>query len=823
MPGLSSATAAERLAADGPNELPTGRARTLLTQLVDVLREPMVALLVGCGLIYALLGDAQEAAMLLGFLVLIVAITLVQSRRTETALAALRRLSSPRALVLRDGEKRRVAGREVVRGDLLLLAEGDRVAADGVLTVARNLQVDESLLTGESVPVEKGQGERIHAGTTVVRGQGNAEVDATGLATELGRIGASLRELDPPATRLEQETRRVVRVLAQAGLALCVLVVVVYGLTRQDWLGGTLAGLTLAMAILPNELPAVLVVFLALGTRRIAERRVLARNMPAVENLGAATVLCVDKTGTLTLNQMAVRRLRGADGAEIELGGAADEIPLPEEFHALLEFGILASSPAPFDPMERAVHSVGDRHLADTEHLHPDWQLAREHPLSPDLLAVSQAWRGDGAQGYVVGAKGAPEAILDLCHADAATCTQVAAWVEGFAARGLRVLGVARARHTAGTLPGQQHDYDFEFLGLMGLADPVRPQVPEAIARCHAAGIRVVMITGDHAATASAIAREIGLTNPEEVITGPEFETLDDAALGARLARTHCFARMTPAHKLRLVQALAARGEVVAMTGDGVNDAPALRAAHIGIAMGARGTDVAREAAALVLLDDDFTAIVSAVATGRRVFANLRGAMAYLLAVHVPIAGISVLPVLLELPLVLLPVHVALLHLVIEPACSIAFEAEPAAANAMQRPPRPVRAPLFDRDLLLRGLAQGGAALVALFAVFGVALWRGVGEAEARALTFTTLMVANLGLILANRAAGRGLAAALRAPHPALVAVLAGGAALIAATLTLPALRDVLRFGPLHPTDVLLCLVVGSLAPLAALALRPQR
>ncbi|MGE3849991.1 MAG: cation-translocating P-type ATPase, partial [Gammaproteobacteria bacterium] len=539
MPGLSSATAADRLAADGPNELPTGRARSLLTQVLDVLREPMVALLFGCGLIYALLGDAQEAAMLLAFLVLIVVITLVQARRTETALDALRRLSSPRALVLRDGEKRRIPGREVVRGDLLLLAEGDRVAADGALTVARNLQVDESLLTGESVPVEKGAGERIHAGTTVVRGQGNAEVDAIGAATELGRIGASLRDTAAAPTRLELETRRVVRVLAFIGLALCVLVVVVYGLTRQDWLGGTLAGLTLAMAILPNELPAVLVVFLALGTRRIAARRVLARNLPAVENLGAATVLCVDKTGTLTLNQMAVRRLRAADGAEVALGGA-DEAPLEETFHALLEFGILASSPAPFDPMERAVHRVGDRHLADTEHLHPDWQLAREHPLTPDLLAVSQAWRGDGEQGYVIGAKGAPEAILDLCHADAATCARVAAWVEDFARRGLRVLGVARARHLRGALPGQAHDYDFEFLGLMGLADPVRPQVPEAIAECHRAGIRVVMITGDHAATASAIAREIGLANPDDVITGAEFVALDDATLGRRLAPTHC-------------------------------------------------------------------------------------------------------------------------------------------------------------------------------------------------------------------------------------------------------------------------------------------
>jgi len=808
MLGLSQAAAAARLETEGPNELPGPRAHGWWALMLEVLREPMVALLVGCGVIYLLLGDRHEALLLLGFLALIIGITLVQARKTETALEALRNLSSPRALVMRDGAKRRIAGREVVREDLLLLAEGDRVPADARVLIARNLLVDESLLTGESQAVAKNVDDALHAGTTVVRGQGSAEVFAVGAATEMGRIGKVLDAAVPETTRLQQETRDLVKVLALFAAALCVLVVVAYGAMRHDWLGGMLTGLTLAMAILPNELPAVLMIFLALGAWRISQRRVLTRRMPAVENLGAATVLCVDKTGTLTLNQMTVRRLSTAGGEQIELGGGS-AVALPEAFHALLEFGILASSPAPFDPMERAVHRVGDEHLAQTEHLHPDWQLAREHPLTPDMLAVSQAWRGDGDNGYVIGTKGAPEAILDLCHADAATCTRVALEVEQFARRGLRVLGVARARFAADELPGTQHDYDFEFLGLLGLSDPVRPQVPEAVAECRAAGIRVIMITGDHVETARSIAHEVGLENAEDVVSGHELEQWDEATLNARLATVNCFARMVPDQKLRLVQALQRRGEVVAMTGDGVNDAPALKTAQIGIAMGGRGTDVARESAALVLLDDDFSSIVAAIAAGRRVFTNLRGAMAYLLAVHVPIAGISVLPVSINLPLVLLPVHVALLHLIIEPACSVVFEAEPAAPDVMRRPPRAVTAALFSRDLILPSLLQGVVVLAILTVVFVIALARGLAENEARALTFTTLMLANLGMIVLNPARARPLREVLTAPNAARWWVVAGALVLMAVALYVPAVRDMFRFAQLHIADVAICVAAA--------------
>ncbi|MGK5089945.1 cation-translocating P-type ATPase [Bdellovibrionota bacterium FG-2] len=811
--GLSEHVARQRLELEGPNELPTTKPRHFLVLIKEVLFEPMVTLLLGCGVIYVLLGDQQEAAMLLGFLGIIIFITLYQARKTEAALEALRNLSSPRALVIRDGQKKRIPGIEVVREDLLLLSEGDRVPADAKILNVSNLVVDESLLTGESVPVQKEAHASVFAGTTVVCGQASAQVFATGVKTEIGKIGRVLETAQPGTTRLQTETRRVVRILALVAAALCVLVVAVYGITRQDWLGGFLSGLTLAMAILPNELPAVLMIFLALGAWRISLRHVLTRRMPAVENLGSATVLCVDKTGTLTMNQMTVQTLftNAVGGATVELR-AREHKELPEEFHELVEFGILASSPSPFDPMEKAVHQIGGEYLAKTEHLHPDWKLAREYPLSSATLAVSHVWKMDKQIGYLVGAKGAPEAIMDLCHLAPNKVAEISARVEQFARRGLRVLGVARANHSSEKLPGVQHDYNFEFLGLLGLSDPVRPNVPEAIEECYLAGVRVIMITGDHAHTASSIAREIGIKNADDIITGPELAEMDEGGLALRLKTVNCFARMIPEQKLRLVQALQKNGEVVAMTGDGVNDAPALKTAQIGIAMGGRGTDVARESAALVLLDDDFTSIVAAIRTGRRIFDNLRGAMAYLLAIHVPIAGISILPVILKLPLVLLPVHIAFLHLIIEPACSVVFEAEEAAANTMRRSPRPASAALFSKDLLFPSLIQGLVVFGIVLGVFLIALHRGQHENEARALTFTMLLFSNLGLILVNRSWSRTILEGLSAPNRALWWVLSGSVLFLALVLYVPYVRDVFRFSFLHLTDLAICFGGGLLS-----------
>ncbi|MBK7644985.1 MAG: cation-translocating P-type ATPase [Planctomycetes bacterium] len=806
--GLSAEEARERLRTEGPNELERDRPPSLWRSAFAVLREPMLLLLLGAGTIYLLLGDRTEALTLLFFVLVVIWITLVQERKTERALTALRDLSSPRALVVRGGEQLRIAGREVVRGDLLVLAEGDRVPADAALLEGAHLELDESMLTGESVPVGKGGDEKqIFAGTLVVRGHGQAQVQATGQRTQMGRIGTALASLDSGRTPLQQEVARIVRTISLVGLTLCGALVLLYGLRGDGWLQGLLAGIALAMAVLPEEFPVVLTVFMAIGAWRISKSRVLARRLPAIEALGAATVLCTDKTGTLTENRMRVARIQS--GTTLHTLGAE---PLPEAVHEVVEYGILASQRDPFDPMERAFHTLGQDALRGTEHLHEEWELVREYPLSPALLAMAHVWRSPDGARLVVAAKGASEAIADLCHLDAPALARVQAQVAAMGADGLRVLAVARAFFAAKKLPEIQHDFDFEFLGLVGLADPVRAGVPAAVAECRAAGVRVVMITGDAPETARAIGRSIGLDEGEPPLTGYELTALSDAELERRLPGLHIFARVAPEQKLRLVQALRAQGEVVAMTGDGVNDAPALKAAHIGIAMGGRGTDVAREAAALVVTDDDFSSIVAAVRLGRRIYDNLRRAMAYVVAVHVPIAGLALLPVLLGWPLVLFPVHIVFLELVIDPACSIAFEAELEEPGSMRRPPRKRDARLFTRRLLAMSLLQGASLLTVALGAFYFG-WKNSGSQESgRALAFSALIAGNVALILVNRSWERSLFATLLTRNLASWIVILGASAMLVLVLEVPFLRGLFHFGPVAALDLGLALLAGFLA-----------
>lgn len=761
--GLDEDEAMRRLRDEGSNELPTSQPRSLLRLLRDVVLEPMFLLLVSCGGIYLLLGDRQEALMLLGFVLVVMSITFFQERRSERSLDALRDLSSPRALVVRGGRARRIPGRELVRGDIVLLAEGDRVPADIGLIESSNLMVDESMLTGESAPVPKHSAAEhgltaatdreavssVYAGTLVTQGTARGEVIATGQRSALGKIGQSLAGLGGESTPIQTETRRVVKMVALSGLALAALLALGYGISRGDWLHAMLAGLTFAMAIIPEELPVVLTLFLGLGAWRLSRENVLARNVPAVELLGATTVLCVDKTGTLTMNRMVVRRLwrEGEEYAVAAAGGA----PFPETFHGLLEYAVLASHRRAFDPMEMAIATAGTQLLANTEHLHRDWVLVDDYPLSRDMLAMSRVWQSPDMTERMIAAKGAPEAIADLCHLDSRRTGWIAEHVARMAASGLRVIAVARAVFPAGELPQNQHDFDFEFLGLVALEDPVRPDVPAAIAECHAAGMRVVMITGDHPATALSIARQAGLSATGRLMTGAELAELSDEALGIRLAGTDIFCRVRPEHKLRLVRAFRSQGEVVAMTGDGVNDAPALKAAHIGVAMGARGTDVAREAAGLVLLDDDFSSLVTAVRYGRRIFANLRKAITFIVAVHVPIVGLSILPVILGWPMVLMPAHILFLQLIIDPSCSLVFEAEEAEQDAMRVRPRRPDDRLFDTSVLIRGLWQGSGLLAVLCGVYVWSRQATHSDDIARATTFTVLVLANIGLIYVNR------------------------------------------------------------------------
>jgi Ca2+-transporting ATPase len=827
--GLSHVEAARRLREDGYNELPVERGQNLWSTVVDVLRQPMFLLLVACGAIYLSVGNVREALMLLGFVFVVMGITAHQQRKTERALDALRDLSSPRALVIREGEQTRISGREVVRGDLLILSEGDRVPADAVLKGASNLHLDESLLTGESVPVRKrpeqgacemeppGKGETpcVYSGTLIVSGHGLAEARATGSRTEIGKIGNALRSVPQEETPLQRETNRLVRVLALVGLGLCLLVAIIYGLTRADWLHGLLAGLTLAMALLPEEFPVVLTVFLALGAWRISHQRVLTRHLPAIETLGACTVLCVDKTGTLTLNRMSVRKLclgfnYGADEC-YEIQRAEDEVP--SRYHELVLFSRLASKLESIDPTENALRRLANGGLPEDVR-NKTITLNREYPFTHELLAMSQVYETGADDACIVAAKGAPEAIADLCRLALIEREALTAQIGKLAEEGLRVLAVAKASCSGVALPADQRGFAFEFVGLVGLADPVRPGIGNAIQECYTAGMRVVMITGDYPATALSIARQIGLKSHDECVTGLELEAMDDAELRRRIKTINIFARVVPQQKLRLVSAFKANGEIVAMTGDGVNDAPALKAAHIGIAMGGRGTDVAREASTLVLLDDDFSSIVQAVKIGRRIFDNIQKAMAYIFAVHVPIAGMSLIPVLFLWPLVLFPIHIVFLELIIDPACSIVFEAEPDEPGIMRRPPRRPDEPLVPRRLLTLSLLQGVSVLLIVVGVYAIALYRGQGELEARALAFTTLIISNIGLILTNRSWSRTIWEMMGSPNAALWWVVSGAVVFLLVALYTPFSRELFGFALLYPGDVAVCVLAGTLSVL---------
>jgi Ca2+-transporting ATPase len=776
--GLTSEEARRRLAADGANTLPSRAERATVAIALEALREPMFLLLVAAAAIYVVLGDTGEALVLAASVMVIIAITVVQERRAERALEALREMASPRALVVRDGERQRIAGSEVVQGDLIVLAEGDRVPADARIDTANELELDESLLTGESLPVSRKPGDAVYAGTLAVRGQAVAEVSATGARTQLGRLGVSLAALEPGDTALERETRRLVKIVAAFALAACAGLAVLYLLLRGDLLGAVLSGLTLAMALVPEEFPVVLTVFLALGAWRISRRGVLTRRMAAIEMLGAATVLCVDKTGTLTENRMSV----------VETAAAVSDV------------AALACELEPYDAMDRAIVAAAS---PDALRRRREWTLERDYPLSPQFLAVCHAWRAP--EGLRVALKGAPETVLRLCGR-----VDLLGEVERAAARGWRLLGVAQATHPGAPLDDPA-GYAFEWVGFVALADPLRASVPQAVALCRRAGIRVVMITGDFPGTALEIARQAGLA-PGAALTGAQVERMSDAELARAVRETSVFARVLPHQKLRLVSAYQAAGEVVAMTGDGVNDAPALKRAHIGIAMGRRGSDVAREAAALVLVDDDFGSLVDTVRLGRRIYENIRAAMRYIVSVHVPTAGMAFLPLAFGWPVVLFPVHIVFLEFIIDPACSIVFEAEPSEDGAMERPPRDPSARLFDARMLATSLALGAAVLAAVMGAYAWALHAGRGAEEARGVAFAAIVFGNLGMILACRSRETTLLGALARPNPAFWWVLGGALTALGSALYVPAVAAIFRFAAPGAGDLAIAAAAGMLA-----------
>lgn len=811
--GLDEAEAARRLAQIGPNIMRGAQRRSVWMIVGGVLREPMFLLLIAASVLYLLLGDLGEGLFLTAGACLTIILIVAQEARSERALAALRRLSEPFARVVRGGVERRIPVRDLTPGDLILVGEGERLPADAMLVAGDVLTLDESALTGEAATVSKTPGPAgqsapsaatpgeegnacLFAGTLIVAGHGAAEIVRTGGETAMGRIGASLADIVDEPTPLQRKAASIVALLGGAALAFCVVIVLAYGLTRGDWIEAMLAGITVSIALIPEEFPMVLAIFLALGSWRLAQHKVLVRRPAVIEALGGATLLCVDKTGTLTENRMEVARLWVRDVAH----EIAPDAPVPPAALALVRAASLASGAQSIDPMDRAILRLGGG--AEPRRSSP----ARSWPLRPERLAVIQVWAGE--QGDMAAAKGAPEAIFRLCRLTSDQAAELQQAVNGMASEGLRVLGVA-SWQGPGAFPEEPDDAVFQLEGLLGFFDPLRPDARPALEEARRAGLGVAMITGDYPATALAIARQAGIDTAGGVLTGAEIAALAPSALQARIRTVRVFARVRPDQKLRLVEAFKANGEIVAMTGDGVNDAPALESAHIGIAMGERGTDVAREAADLVLLDDSFASIVGGVRLGRRIFANLRKALTYVTAIHVPIAGLALAPIVLGLPPLLFPMHVVLLELVIDPVCSLVFEAEPSESRAMTRPPRPADESLFGWREIRLAVLQG---VVILAAVLGLYVWamEGYSAAEARGAAFAALIGGNLLLALSDASAP---GVALFDPHRrAFWGIALAAVCCVTAILFLPALESIFQVATPAPELAAAALATAALS-----------
>ncbi|MFM9841195.1 MAG: cation-translocating P-type ATPase [Cyclobacteriaceae bacterium] len=787
--GLSSSRANQLLKEVGFNELPSAQPKNVFRIALEVVKEPMFLLLLSCGTLYIILGDYQEGIILLSAIFVIIGITFYQSQKTERALEALKNLSSPRALVMRDGKEMRIAGREVVPSDVLILNEGDRIAADATVIDSLNLTVDESLLTGESIPVTKvidTDKSTVFSGTLVVQGKGMAEVTATGIHSQFGKIGLSLKNIDSDETQLQKEMKVLIKKLSITGIFICVLVVAAFYYSRGNFIHSLLNGLASAMAILPEEFPVVLTIFLALGAWRLSQKNVLTRRPSAIETLGSATVLCTDKTGTITQNKMEVAILY--DGSQII---SHQQFEKEENtFSQLLRVGSRASQHNSIDPMEQAIQKSHE--LTSTQrHTHT---ILREYPLSKKLLAMTRVLQNNNDQSTSISAKGAPETIFELCHLSKEETTKHLKVVHEMANQGYRVIAVADAQHPT-QLPDTQAGFDFSFLGLIGLEDPIRPEVPQAVKECSEAGVKVIMITGDFPTTAKSIAQQIGLSTEGQVITGNELSVMSDEELKEKIKRTTIFARIIPEQKLRIVQALKANGEIVAMTGDGVNDAPALKASNIGVAMGNKGTDVAREASSLVLLDDNFASIVSAIHSGRRIYDNLQKAMSYIMAIHIPIIGLTLLPAFFpSLPILLLPLHIVFMELIIDPVCTIAFESEQDEKGIMQRKPRNPSESFFGTKRVLFSVFAGALLLLMVLIVYFLSINEGHTEGEVRAIAFSSLIIGNIFLILTDLSKTRSFISVFAERNWAAILILIIALTMLLLIITLPSFQSIFSF-----------------------------
>ena len=775
----------------GFNELAVADKKTVFKLLFRILSEPTFALLLMAGTLYLVIGKIDDTLILFVFIFISVGITFFQERKSEKAIGALKALSSPRAIVVRDGITQRIASRDIVVGDILILEEGDRIPADALLLESHDLLVDESLLTGESEPVKKDEANHVHAGCMVVRGGSIAQVTAIGMQTELGKIGGSLKQIINLNSPLQDDIEILIKRFMIFGVVLSIIVLIIYGLMHHNWLEGALTSISLTMALLPEEFTVILTVFMALGVWTISRQKVLTRYAPVIETLGSITALCVDKTGTLTLNTMSLEALATPEDILI-LHQKDSLINLAQR--ELLSYCILASEVKPFDPMEKAFYEKSYL-VPEHQNLYGDYELVHEYGLSAELPAMTHLWRTQDSNECIVAIKGAPEAVLKQCNLTQTQKVIIERQIEDLASQGLRLLGVAKSQYIKhlSAWPDTLGSFEFTWLGLAGLKDPIRKEVPASIQQCQKAGIRVIMITGDHTITAQAIAKQAGIDS-SKVLSGSDIDHLSDLELSEVVKKISVYVRIKPAEKLRLVQALQANNEVVAMTGDGVNDAPALKAAHVGIAMGQRGTDVAREAASLVLLNDDFSSIVNTIQQGRQIYDNLHKAIIYVVAIHIPMAGAVFIPIIFGIPPILDPIHIVFLQMVIDPACAIVFEMEAPESNVMLKPPRSINQKLFSIKNISMALLQGAGLTFIVIGIYLTLLHMNYSHAVSTTLSFGCLVLGNISLIIVSRSKNDHIFKILQKTNPSQKWIIGIGIISFGFLVTIPFLRERFQF-----------------------------
>ena len=754
MAGLTTAEAKRLQEQFGKNELAPQKTESFFEKVLHIICEPMFLLLIVAAIIYFILGEPRDGAIMLIFVVGIISIDVIQEWKTDKTLNALKDLSAPHVTVLRDGKEQTIASADLVPGDLMMICEGIKIPADGIVVKCSDLCVDESSLTGEAdgvwkLPTENAEPttdywrrDYCYAGTLVTQGTATVCVDKIGAATEYGKIGANVAAAPDEDTPLQKQTGSLVKLCAGIAAVLFALVGVFTWFNIPDHafgdrlIEGILSGITLAMAMIPEEFPVILTVFLSMGAWRLAKKQSLVRKLPSVETLGAVSVLCVDKTGTITMNQMTVQDVWALDG----------------DNHTLCETMGLGCEIDAYDPMEKAILSHCDNLGISKEQLFSG-ELVSEYAFTNEMKMMGHVWRRNGE--LVIAAKGSPERILTICDLSNEEREIAEQKITEMSKEGLRVIAVATAKsQSEGEIPSQITDCTLTLCGLIGLADPPRESIKADISVCNKAGIRVVMITGDNGITASSIAKKIGMPNSDHIITGDMLSEMSDEELREKVKDVSIFSRVVPEHKMRIVKAFKENGEIVAMTGDGVNDAPALKYADIGIAMGKRGSEVSREAADLILMDDNFTTIVETVKDGRRIYDNIRKAVGYVFTIHIPIAFASLLaPMLGVAPtaLLLLPLHVVLLELLIDPTCSIVLERQPAEMDIMERKPRDPKEKLLTANILFKSVLQGLVIFAASFSAYYTILGDNAADAPtARAMGLAIIMLSNLFLVQVN-------------------------------------------------------------------------